>query len=106
MSILRSVLCVLLPPLAVLDKGVMAFVSVCILTLLGWIPGIIGAILFCYGMTFWRAFFCVVCPPLAVYDCGGGAIIVTLVLTLFAWVPGIVASVIFVLMRSAKEKPG
>ncbi len=40
----RLILAVLLPPLAVLDKGCGAVVVVTLLTILGWIPGVIGAI--------------------------------------------------------------
>jgi uncharacterized membrane protein YqaE (UPF0057 family) len=47
MGILRAILCVLLPPLAVLDKGLGAVLIVLLLTLVGWIPGVIGAIIFC-----------------------------------------------------------
>ena len=43
MSLGRAILCILLPPLAVADKGCGSFLIVCVLTLLGWIPGIIGA---------------------------------------------------------------
>ncbi|MHC4820159.1 MAG: YqaE/Pmp3 family membrane protein, partial [Planctomycetota bacterium] len=42
----RTVLCILLPPLAVLDRGCVAVVIVSLLTLVGWVPGVIGAILF------------------------------------------------------------
>ena len=47
MGILRAILCVLLPPLAVIDKGCGSFVIVLILTLFGWVPGIIGALIIC-----------------------------------------------------------
>jgi uncharacterized membrane protein YqaE (UPF0057 family) len=94
----------LLPPLAVIDRGVPAFLIVCILTILGWIPGIIGAIIFSSGMSFLRALFCVALPPLAVYDCGLGAILVTFVLTLFGWIPGIIGAIIFVMMKSAGKR--
>jgi uncharacterized membrane protein YqaE (UPF0057 family) len=47
MGILRAVLCVLLPPLAVVDKGCGSFFIVLILTLIGWVPGIIGALIIC-----------------------------------------------------------
>lgn len=40
----RLILAVILPPLAVLDKGCGAIVVVTLLTILGWIPGVIGAI--------------------------------------------------------------
>jgi len=40
----RLILAFLLPPLAVLDKGCGAVIVVTLLTILGWIPGVIGAI--------------------------------------------------------------
>jgi uncharacterized membrane protein YqaE (UPF0057 family) len=42
----RLLLAILLPPLAVLDKGCGPVIVVTLLTILGWIPGIIGAIVF------------------------------------------------------------
>lgn len=47
MSCGRVVLCILLPPLAVLDKGCGSIVIVALLTLLGWVPGILGALIIC-----------------------------------------------------------
>jgi uncharacterized membrane protein YqaE (UPF0057 family) len=47
MSCWRVVLCILLPPLAVLDKGCGSIVIVTVLTILGWVPGIIGALVIC-----------------------------------------------------------
>jgi uncharacterized membrane protein YqaE (UPF0057 family) len=47
MSCGRVVLCILLPPLAVLDKGCGSIVIVFLLTLLGWVPGVIGALIIC-----------------------------------------------------------
>lgn len=47
MSLFRALLCLLLPPLAVYDKGCGAILIVTILTLAGWIPGVIAAIVFC-----------------------------------------------------------
>ena len=44
MDIMRAVLCVVLPPLAVIDKGVGPVIVVTFLTVCGWVPGIIGAI--------------------------------------------------------------
>jgi uncharacterized membrane protein YqaE (UPF0057 family) len=46
-SLGRAILCLLLPPLAVVDKGCGAFAIVFVLTLAGWIPGVIAAVLFC-----------------------------------------------------------
>ena len=47
MSILRAIVCILLPPLAVLDKGCGALLIVTVLTLIGWVPGIIAALVVC-----------------------------------------------------------
>ena len=44
MSLFRVLLSIIFPPLAVLDKGCGSFVIVTILTICGWIPGIIGAL--------------------------------------------------------------
>ena len=40
----RALLCILLPPLAVLDKGCGIIIVVTLLTLVGWVPGVIGAL--------------------------------------------------------------
>lgn len=45
MSIWRVVLAVVFPPLAVLDKGCGSIIIVAILTLMGWIPGVIAALI-------------------------------------------------------------
>lgn len=42
-----ALLCVFLPPLAVIDKGCGPVVIVTILTLMGWIPGVIAAFVYC-----------------------------------------------------------
>ena len=47
MSCGRAVLCVILPPVAVLDQGCGSIVLVTALTLVGWVPGIIAAVLIC-----------------------------------------------------------
>ncbi|HUS13781.1 MAG TPA: YqaE/Pmp3 family membrane protein [Chloroflexia bacterium] len=47
MSCLRVILCIVFPPLAVVDKGCGSIIIVSILTLLGWIPGVIGALIIC-----------------------------------------------------------
>ena len=47
MSCLRALLCIIFPPAAVLDKGCGSVLLVTVLTIAGWIPGIIGAILIC-----------------------------------------------------------
>ena len=45
MSIWRVILAIFCPPLAVLDKGCGSIVIVFILWLLGWIPGVIAALI-------------------------------------------------------------
>ena len=44
MSLFRVLLSIIFPPLAVVDKGCGSFLIVTILTLVGWVPGIIGAL--------------------------------------------------------------
>lgn len=44
MSVGRVLLCILLPPLAVLDKGCGSILIVTLLTLIGWLPGVIAAV--------------------------------------------------------------
>ncbi len=45
MSFGRAVLSIVFPPLAVYDKGCGSIFIIFILTLMGWIPGIIGALI-------------------------------------------------------------
>lgn len=45
MSCLRVLLCVLFPPLAVLDRGCGSITIVTLLTICGWVPGTIGALI-------------------------------------------------------------
>ncbi len=45
MSCFRVLLAIILPPLAVLDQGCGSIVLVFILTLLGWVPGVIAALI-------------------------------------------------------------
>ena len=45
MSIWRVILSIIFPPLAVFDKGCGSILIVLILTLLGWIPGVIAALI-------------------------------------------------------------
>ena len=45
--VLRLILCFIFPPLAVFDKGCGAILLVILLTLFGWLPGTILAILIC-----------------------------------------------------------
>jgi len=47
MSVPRALLCILLPPLAVLDRGCGSVILVAFLTLCGWVPGIVGAMILC-----------------------------------------------------------
>ena len=44
MGCFRALLCLIFPPLAVLDRGCGAVVIVTILTIMGWIPGVIAAL--------------------------------------------------------------
>ena len=44
MSCLRAVVCIIFPPLAVIDKGCGSIVIVSLLTLVGWVPGVIAAL--------------------------------------------------------------
>lgn len=46
MGCVRAILCIIFPPLAVLDKGCGAILLTLILTCAGWIPGVIAAIVF------------------------------------------------------------
>jgi uncharacterized membrane protein YqaE (UPF0057 family) len=45
MSCWRVLLCIIFPPLAVLDKGCGSILITTILTLIGWVPGIIAALI-------------------------------------------------------------
>ncbi len=44
MSFFRVLFAIIFPPLAVIDKGCGSFVIIFLLTLCGWIPGVIGAL--------------------------------------------------------------
>lgn len=44
MSFWRVLLSIFLPPLAVFDKGCGSILIVLLLTLMGWVPGVIGAL--------------------------------------------------------------
>lgn len=44
MSVFRVILAILFPPLAVIDRGCGSVLIVFILTLCGWVPGVIGAL--------------------------------------------------------------
>jgi len=45
MPVTKFLICLVMPPLAVSDKGVMPVVIVMMLTLLGWIPGMAAALI-------------------------------------------------------------
>jgi uncharacterized membrane protein YqaE (UPF0057 family) len=45
MNIFRVLLAIIFPPLSIIDKGCGSFIIVFILTLLGWIPGVIAALI-------------------------------------------------------------
>jgi len=45
MSCFRVILAIILPPLAVLDKGCGSIIIVSLLTLCGWVPGVIAALI-------------------------------------------------------------
>jgi uncharacterized membrane protein YqaE (UPF0057 family) len=47
MSLIRVLICIFFPPLAVVDKGCGSFLIVFILTCCGWVPGVIGALVIC-----------------------------------------------------------
>lgn len=44
MGIFRVIVAIILPPLAVLDKGCGSIIIVSILTICGWVPGVIAAL--------------------------------------------------------------
>ncbi|MDC7997543.1 MULTISPECIES: YqaE/Pmp3 family membrane protein [Gilvibacter] len=45
MSIWRVLLSIVFPPLAVIDKGCGSIVIVLILTICGWVPGVVAALI-------------------------------------------------------------
>lgn len=45
MSIWRVILSILFPPLAVIDKGCGSILITLLLTLCGWVPGVIAALI-------------------------------------------------------------
>jgi uncharacterized membrane protein YqaE (UPF0057 family) len=47
MGFFRVLICILFPPLAVIDKGCGSILIVLLLTLAGWVPGVIGALVIC-----------------------------------------------------------
>jgi uncharacterized membrane protein YqaE (UPF0057 family) len=48
MSCFRALLCIIFPPLAVLDRGLGTVVIVLALTIAGWIPGALAALFLNY----------------------------------------------------------
>jgi len=48
-TIMRYLLCVIFPPLAVANRGCATMTIVLLFTLLGWIPGVIFAFLICFS---------------------------------------------------------
>jgi uncharacterized membrane protein YqaE (UPF0057 family) len=44
MGFLRVLLCIIFPPLSVLDQGCGSIMLVSILTICGWVPGVIAAL--------------------------------------------------------------
>jgi uncharacterized membrane protein YqaE (UPF0057 family) len=45
MSLLRVILAIIFPPLAVVDRGCGSVLIVFLLTLAGWVPGVIAALI-------------------------------------------------------------
>ena len=45
MSCLRVLVCIVFPPLAVIDKGCGSILITTLLTLVGWVPGVIAALI-------------------------------------------------------------
>ena len=45
--VIRLILCFIFPPLAVFDKGCGSIILVLLLTLLGWLPGAVVALIIC-----------------------------------------------------------
>lgn len=44
MSLFKVILCIIFPPLAVLDKGCGSVLITLLLTCCGWVPGVIAAL--------------------------------------------------------------
>ena len=45
MSLIRVLLCILFPPLAVLDKGCGSIIITLLLTCCAWVPGVLAALI-------------------------------------------------------------
>ena len=43
----RVLLCIIFPPLAVIDQGCGSIAIVALLTLVGWVPGVLAALIIC-----------------------------------------------------------
>lgn len=54
MQIERWVLCVVAPPLAVVDKGTNEVILVAFFTVLGWVPGVMVAFGLCLSDVYWQ----------------------------------------------------
>lgn len=48
MSLMRAIVCLLMPPLAVIDRGCGTVLIVTALTIAGWVPGVIAALVLNY----------------------------------------------------------
>jgi uncharacterized membrane protein YqaE (UPF0057 family) len=48
MGCFRAIVCIIFPPLAVIDRGCGTVLIVLLLTIAGWIPGVIAALLLNY----------------------------------------------------------
>jgi uncharacterized membrane protein YqaE (UPF0057 family) len=48
MSLMRAIVCLLFPPLAVIDRGCGTVLIVTALTIAGWVPGVIAALVLNY----------------------------------------------------------
>lgn len=48
MSLFRAIVCIIFPPLAVIDRGCGTLLIVLLLTIAGWIPGVLAALLLNY----------------------------------------------------------
>lgn len=49
MSLIRVILAIIFPPLAIIDKGCDSVLIILLLTLCGWVPGVIGALVILNG---------------------------------------------------------
>ena len=47
MSCTRAIVCIIFPPLAVIDKGLGSILIVTLLTIAGWVPGVLAALFIC-----------------------------------------------------------